>query len=361
MLTREETTTITEHLAAHLGPTGDIRTLIRTVYAPDEKAILLALPTNITSIGDQSRWLVQYCLACWWPPDLAKASLLELLLIRLVNMGGIGQLAPLRDRVHTRTDPNAGVFEARWVTAEQPFFDRAGTRSAIQQLITSPMRPILRINGPGCSGKSYTLELVAHLSFEGPAHVRFTQASVDPNNAPSFTVEELAQTLTVPMGVDEPLPSRSSSSYAKTLCLWIIRNAIRRDGLWVLVLDGFGNENVSLEVRQLVEALSAQVLAPEIAKRVRLMLIDYDHPLPGHLGAKLIDDKLLDPMTIGETDVYECLVAYNERRRQLGHSTKVIDPAQVGSLAASLLMRAPASPAERLRGLYNELRSLWQL
>lgn len=361
MLTREETTKVTAYLADHLGPTGDIRVLIQTVFAPEHKAILLAMPTNIPGIEDQAHWLVQYCLASRWPPDPARASLLELLLARVISIGGVGALGPLRDRVNQRVDPNAEVFQARWVIANQPFFDRVGTRDAIRKLLEGVTHPILRINGPDGSGKSYTLELLAHLSEQGPPHVRFTWAAVEPDNAPSYTLEELAETLTLPMLIEEPMPPRSTSSYAKALCLWIIRNTMRQPGVWVLVLDGFGNENVRGEVRQLVEALSAQVLAPEIVKRVRLVLIDYKPALPGNLGARTLDDRLPDPMAISAEDVQECLVAYNDRRRQQGQLTMVIEPGEVGTLAANLLGRAPAAPAERLRSLYNELCSLWQM
>ncbi len=360
MLTRDETTTVTAHLADHLGTTGHVRVLIQTVFAPDHAPILLALSDDISGIPDQAAWLVQYCLASRWPADPARASLLELLLVRLVD-SGVGALAPLRDRVHDRADPNDEIFQARWVIADQPFFDRVKTRQAIRQLLGSSTYPILRINGPDSSGKSYTLELVAHLAEQGPPHVRFTWASVDPVNAPSYTVEELAAELTVPMLIQEQMPQRSTSSYPKALCLWILRNALRQPGVWVLVLDGFGDRNVGLEVRQLVEALSLQVTAPEIVKRVRLVLIDYEPQLPGNLGARLLDDTLPDPMTVGEHDLHECLVAYNEERRRRGELTKVIEPGDVGALAASLLGRAPAAPAERLRSLYNELRSLWQM
>jgi len=362
MLTREETITVTGYLANHLGASGDIRVLIQTLFAPDHTPILLALPTNIPGIEDQSRWLVQYCLACRWPPKAEQPSLLELLMVRLINNAGVGALAPLRDRVRVHTDPNDDVFQTRWVIANQPFFARFGTRQAIRQLIEGVSYPILRINGPECSGKSYTLELVAHLAEQGPSYVRFATAAVEPTNAPSYTVEELAGTLTVSMEINEPMPQRNTSSYPKSLCLWIIRNTLRQPaGVWVLVLDGFGNKNVRAEVKQLVEALSAQVLAPDVVKRVRLVLLDYDPPLPDSLSARTLDDTLPDPMTIGEQDLQECLLAYNKQRQQMGEMTKVIDPKDVGTLAASLLGRADSAPAERLRSLYKELRLLWQM
>src|SRR5262249_3897506 len=159
---------VTEYLANHLGASGDIRTLVQTVFAPDHTAILLALPTNINRIEDQAEWLVQYFVGSRGPPEPPRGAMVELLLARLINTPGFGALAPLRDRVNQRIDPNAGIFQARWVIANQPFFDRGVTRLAIQQLIEGVTHPILRINGPNKSGKTYTFELLSHLSDQGP-------------------------------------------------------------------------------------------------------------------------------------------------------------------------------------------------
>jgi hypothetical protein len=361
MLTSDEVKTVTDHLATHLGPTGNIRVLIQTVFAPDHTTILLALPDNIPGIGDQAGWLIQYCLTSRWPPDPAKASLLELLLVRLIDIGGVGDLAPLRNRVNSRVDPNDEIFQARWVIGNQPFFDRGNTRQAIRRLLSGVTYPILRINGDVGSGKTYTLELVKHLAVQGPPNVHFTSTSVESKNAASYTIEELAEELTLPMMINEPKPQRSTSAYPKSLALWIIRNTLRQQGVWVLALDGFGDENANPEVRQLAEALSALVLGPETVKKVRLILLDYKPQSPDNLKPRVLDDTLPNPLTVGEQDLHECLIAYNEARRQMGELSKVIEPGEVGPLAASLLGRAPATPAERLRGLNEELLLLWQL
>lgn len=361
MLTSGEAIMVTDHLATHLSGTGNVRLLIQVVFAPEHTTILLALPDNIPGPVDQAGWLIQYCLTSRWPPDPAKASLLELLLVRLVDIGGFGALAPLRDRVRSRVDPNDEIFQARWVIGNQPFFDRGNTRQAIRRLLSGVTHPILRINGDAGSGKTYTLELVKHLAAQGPPHVRFTSASVDSKNAASYTVEELAQELTLPMMINEQMPGRSTSSFPKSLALWIIRNTLRQQGVWVLALDGFGDENANPEVRQLAEALSALVLGPETVKKVRLILLDYKPQSPDNLKPRVLDDALPDPSMISEQDLHECLVAYNEAKRQMGELSKVIEPGEVSELAAKLLDRAPATPAERLRGLNEELLLLWQL
>jgi hypothetical protein len=358
MLKVDEVPAVASALADHLGPTGDVRSLISVVFKPNHKPILAALPTNISTIGDQTQWLLEYCVLSRWA---LKPSLLELLLIRLVDVAGNGKLASMRDRVHNRIDPNPDIFQAQWVLANQPFFDRKEIRTSAKLLIERSEQPILRVNGPRGSGKTYTSELLAFVMEKGRPDLHVAVASLEDMSGPSYEVTELAETLTLPMQIDEPMPTPSTSSYPAALCRWIVRNALRQPGMWVFILDGFGQRDVKADVQELVKNLVKQVLTPEIAKRLRLVLLDYDQPLTGNWRARTLDDNLSDPTAVSAVDLVECLNAYNKRMQDDGKPHKVIETTEIGKLAASLVERAPAEPCNRLRGLYDQLLGLFEL
>jgi hypothetical protein len=358
MLKVDEFPMVVNEVADHLGPTGDVRTFISVVFTPNHKPILGALPTNLSSLGDQAQWLVEYCLVSRWG---VNPSLLESLLIRLVDVAGKGGLAPLRDRVHRREDPTPDIFQARWVLANQPFFDRKQIRVSAKLLLEQSEQPILRVNGPHGSGKTYTSELLAFVMERARPDLHVVVATLEDLSGPSYEVTELAETLTLPMRIDETVPVRSTSSYPAALCRWIIRNTVKQPGVWVFVLDGFGQQDVKAEVRELVQNLAKQVFTPEIAKRLRLVLLDYDQPLLGNWRARTLDDNLPDPASISPADLEECLKAYNKRMEEDGKPHKVIEASGVGQLAASLVERAPEQSTERLRGLYDQLLGLFEL
>ena len=361
MLTREEFELILPEVADYLSDQVDLRALISIMFAPDHSPILQELPTNLTRIADQALWLLDYCRMSRWSRN---PSLMERLLDRLVSQGGKGGLAPLRNRVRNGVDPNPNLFQSQWILANQPFFDRAGVRAKAQQLVEKAARPILRVNGPKGSGKSYSSELLAYVAEEGPGHLHVSTATLEDGNGPSFTATELAETLVLSMTPDEQIPERSTSSYPAALCRWIIRCALRRVGVWVLVLDGFGQKDVQPEVRQLVQNLATQILAPEIAKRVRLVLIDYEYDDDGHTNnwrAKMLEDKLPNPAALTHADLMTCLAAHNLRVQSQGKPWNAIEPADVPTLATALLFRASSDSSKRLRGIYNELLAIAQL
>jgi hypothetical protein len=358
MLTVDEYAIVVSEVADHLGPTGDVRTLISVTFTPNHKPILAALPTSLSNIGDQARWLVEYCLLSRWT---LNPSLLESLLVRMVNIAGRGNLAPLRDRVRGHEDPNPDIFQTRWVLANQPFFDRKQIRVTAKLLLEQSAQPILRVNGPQGSGKTYTAELLAFVMERARPDLHVVLATLEELSGPSYEVYELAETLTLPMKIDEPMPARSSSSYPAALCRWILRNTLKQPGVWIFVLDGFGQRDVKAEVRELIQNLAKHLLTPEIGKRLRLVLLDYNEALLGNWRAKTLDDNLPDPISISPADLEECLDAYNKRMREEGRPHKVIEPSGIGELAASLIQRAPSNSSERLRGLYDQLLGLFEL
>jgi hypothetical protein len=353
MLTRVERDWVIEDLADHVGLSSPIGGLIRTVFAGPNRAELGNLPLDLATVPDQAAWVVDSCLTSRWR---LNPSLLELLLLRLVNQGGKGRLAYLLPRVQARTDANPDPFNALWVLADQPFQDRASLRVAPRHVIENSARPILRVFGPPKSGKSYTTELFSFVMQESRPDLHVVPVQLAPGTAASYEVEELADSLTLSMEKADPLPKRSNSSYPGALSRWLIRNANRNPGVWVFVLDGFAQPDLKPEVIELVQLLAQQVAIPEFAKKLRLILLHFDQPLTGNWRAKTIDDSL-QAGGITTQDITNCLTDFNSKMLTLNHPEKMIKAEDIPVVAAQMLTRS-STAASVLQYIYDELMAL---
>jgi hypothetical protein len=361
MLTRDEILQVQSILADFLGLGTSIRNLIQVVYPTVSQPILLALPTDLSNVNEQSSWLVRYLVATGWPIAPAAPSHLEELLEYLIPNAPAPALQPLWQRVHNRIDPHDPVFDSHWLLADLPFLDRRPIRASVRQLIADFNRPILRVNGPRYSGKSYTIEYLNYLAAEGPPHLNFASSAVKPENAPSYDPVLLAEELTLSMQTDGSVPEPTSSSYARTLSNWIVRNTLRQQGLWIFALDGFGDENLPLTVRQLVDSLAEQVLITSVSRRLRLVLIDHSRALPGNGDFRSIPEQVPPPANITAADIEDCIVEHNRRRLANPAGRTHFNPSEIPALASGLLSKSPPQPEARLAFLKARLNQLASL
>lgn len=350
MLTKDESSSVIDALSSWIALTGDIRQFIQANFGTHGSALLKALPLNLVSIPDLSDWLVQQCLKDKWS---STPSLLELLLVPLINQAGHGWLAPILARVRLRQDPNPNPFDSLWIRAGQPFFDRTSSRRAIQHLVEDKDKRVLRIFGPSRSGKSYSAELLAYAAQEGPGTLRLATAAIGPGNAPSYDVTEMADYLTLHMNPD-PMPQRTTASYGGALARWIIRNANRHACLWVFILDGFAQRDIQPDVRECFQELARQALQPTNSC-FRLLLIDFEQDLLGNWRVFTLDDRVPDPATLTSAELKQCLLAHNQRISS-GQAGRPVDANEIDILADSLLTRASTlPPTQRLQTLYDAL------
>lgn len=357
MLTPDERRQVIEELADFVGLTGDIRQFVRATLGVNQKDLLVDLPVNCILIPDQAAFVVDHCLQSRWK---FTPSLLEMVLVRLVD-NGKADLAPMRDRVRAGTDPNPSAYKTLWVLADQPFIDRKNLRARLEQLVEGGDRPILRVTGVRGSGKSYTSELLDYVMKKAREDVHVASATLTEGNGPSYDVAELAESLAVAFSPDETLPERRNSSYSSALGRWIVRNTLKKAGIWIYLLDGFGQQDVKDETRELVQLLAQYVCSAEYSRRLRLLLLDYDKPLTGNWRAKTVDDVLPEPSGIREQDLVDCLAEYNQRVLAAQKPQKAINPSEISTLAAALLQRASANPQGQLQQIYDELVALAQI
>lgn len=353
MLTQAERKLVEVELADVLAEQNDPRALISVIFGPGAKPLLRELPTSLNRADQYAEFTLDFCLRSRWKEN---PSMLELLLTRLVDFHGKGNLAQLRQRVRNRIDPNPDPFESTWVLADQPFFDRQKLRPYVKQLIERNDRPLLKVNGPPGSGRSYTRKFLEFIMSEFPDRVHVVPAEIAPDNGPSYEARELAESLTGPMGVVDDPPPPNVSSYPSALCRWILRNAMKQAGMWIFVLDGFGQNYVKPEVKELVQLLAKWISTGEYRKRLRLVLIDYIEPIPQPLPAEIMEEVTPLAESLGTQDLVQCLVAHNARMRALRRVE--IEEAGLPRIADDILRRAPASGKARLQFVYDELVAL---
>jgi hypothetical protein len=349
MLTRAERTSLIEELSDHLGPGGSMSSLIMIVFQGPARAELGPLPLDLNTVADQCAWMVDSCLASRWR---LTPSLMDLLLNRLVRQGGKGGLQSILTRVQAKVDPNPNPYKSLWVLADQPFLDRDRLRDAAQKLVEDPARPILRVNGPKWSGKSYSVELLNYVMQESRPDIHVVPVQLADGTGPSYEVEELAESLVLSMTKSEPLPARSNSSYPSALCRWLIRNSNKNSGIWIFVLDGFGQPNLKAEVLEMIFQMAQQIAIPEFARKMRLVLLHFEQPLKGNWRARTVDDGLSLP-GITQQQLEDCLLEFN-----LSQTAKMVQTPEIPQLASGMLNRCFSNGAAPLPSLYEALLSL---
>lgn len=355
MLLKNERDDVITHLSNHVGLTNSMGALITIVFSGPDRVALGNLPLNLNTVADQAVWVVDACLSSRWNRN---PSLLEQLLTRLINQGGIGSLAPIRARVRNGVDPNPDPFQSLWVLADQPFLARGPLRTAARSLVEDVNQPILRVNGPSLSGKTYTTELLSFVMMESRPDLHVVPVELAPGTAPMYEVEELADSLALSMSHRAAIPARSNSSYPRALVRWLISTANQNSGIWIFVLDGFGQPNVRAEVLEFIQGLAQSVSIPEHARKLRLVLLHFDQPLTGNWRARTVDDGplLLDRVT--SNDLVDCLTAFNSKMKALNKTAKMIDPAEIPKLAAGMIANWNQTPGSQLPFLYQELLAI---
>lgn len=353
MLKTDERDEVIAALSDYAAPPNSVGALIRTVFSTPDRAELGDLPLDLLTVTDQATWLVDACLLSRWR---RTPSLLEQLLSGLV-VRGKGQLEELVTRVQNKIDPNPNLFNSFWVLAHQPFLSRPQLRRAARDLVESVNQPILRVYGPSQSGKTYTRELFNYVKETGRVELHVAPADLAEGAGPTYTVVDLAEMLALPMKNTDPLPERNASSYPRALVRWLVRNMNRNPGLWIFVLDGFGQPDVQDEVIEFINQLAQLMFSPEYSRKMRLVLLHFDKDLIGNWRAWTADDGPLALNGVTVNDVIDCLTAFNEKMRIENQPTRIIEPSEIPVLASAMLANAQTEPF-LLPSLYSQLMKM---
>jgi hypothetical protein len=357
VLTSAERTQVEDAFATAIAMQDQARQLISVIFRAESPQILLALPTSSSTPRDLAAFVVETCLVSRWA---STPALMDLLLDYLITARGIGALAVVQQRVRDQIDPNPSEYGSTWLIGQRPFFDRRTLRERVQRLIEDNGRPILRVSpAPDSFGRTYSRYFLEHLEDRSTGAVHVVAVELGAGTGPSYQIDDLLDTVASQLGVADPLPQRVSSDHPRTAARWLLKHLMSRPGRWLLVLDGFGDRGLHPEVRQTIEALAAAVPSGQYRLRIRLVLLDYPHPLPGTTPADILEDALSPAAQIGVADVGPCLADWDAERKQQGRDG--LSAGDLVKLATGLLESVPASGRVRLEALNAELSKLREL
>lgn len=328
---------------------GNYRNAFQNIFQMEAPAVLQRLKVNYGPAADCATDVVNICIELRWS---TTPSHLEKLLRFLANPRGVVGMHELADRVAAKIDPVASAYQAQWIHADLPFFDRAMLRAYAEELIDQNGRPLLRVNGDPGSGRSYTSRFFDYLSQEKGEALHVAVARLEPKQAPLYEVDELAQELVSYMG-NARVPARTAACYPAALCRFVLGEAAARSGRWVFILDGFDQRDVQPEVRELIQLLAQSVCEGDRRKRMRVVLIDYASTLPSVLSGDILDDVLCPPSQLDRDDVVRCLLALDLKRKKLGRTP--LNTGEIGTMADGILAACPARGKDRLQHVYDKL------
>lgn len=354
MLTRQELMLLQEQLALALA-VGEPKNSIRAYFDIDATTLLRDLPIGLRTNDEYAAFVIDYCVRSRWS---LNPSLMEKLLSKLIAAGlsaGIAELSGALARVKLQQDPNDDCYTSYWVLNGQPFLNRQTLRPLLKDFIQSNTRSLLQIAGPG-AGRTYTREFFDYLASQfGELHL--VPIILSKKDGPSYNVEALAEDILNPMGVG--VPESSSSSDAASLCRLILRTTKLQPGLWIFVLDGFGQADLQPQVQELVRLLTVKCTSPEYRRKMRLVLVNYTVSLEDVLPAAIVNENIPLP-SVSRQDLINCLLQLNEQRRQA--RAPLLDGLDV--IADAMLAAAPqaddprATEKARLKFLNDRLSAI---
>jgi hypothetical protein len=222
------------------------------------------------------------------PP--AMVHLLETLL------PGDPDVAGIVERLRVPPPQPQDAFDALVLVSKLPFLERQATRTALRLFLHAiPTQPVVVVNGPQWTGKTYTGEFIDHVLSDRPG-VRHCRIEIEKGQGGSIGPRELAKDMVTQMGSDpNAVPAENSNldRWMQELANWVISvaNASNRD--WWFMLDGFNAAELRTSDTRLLIIKLAKSLTTGIAReRHRLILADFDRSIltlqPGLIAAETI-------------------------------------------------------------------------
>jgi hypothetical protein len=243
------------------------------------------------------------------------------------------------------------IFASKVLFKRIPFLGRLAARGHLRSLLEDvPQQPIVVINGPQDSGKTYTTEFVRHIrSFHNgilPCHIR-----VEKGQGESIGAGELARDLTTMLSGDiAALPRKEDTNAARwprELANQIASLATRTQHKCWLILDGFNDAELEKapETRQLIASLSHVLTSGTAQKLHRLILLDFTAAnLLNPTGTIAIENIPALPLSIVEEFIKEVAVSKTPDEIQLliasvkqGLPDPVVDLTELGRRLTDLI------------------------
>jgi hypothetical protein len=232
------------------------------------------------------------------------------------GVGGVGSIPnvdPLIQRLNSKINVLDEVWYTHWVQNGLPFVDRMPLRDTFRDISRSTGRAVLRIEGDPDTGKSYSSQLLEHVSMSSGWSFRVIKVEVENGSEIMMNALSLSQIIVGEMGFpsaasDSPLPDLTVHNI-QLLQTWVLRCARASQKRWWLFLDGFGKLPESNSARNLIQGLAEKIANSNYRECLRLVLVDFDKPLSRveeeQVAFDRPDTRLADPMA--QLAIHDCL------------------------------------------------------
>jgi hypothetical protein len=231
----------------------------------------------------------------------------------------------------------------QWLQSGVPFLYRPQLRDSLRELARVTGRPILRIDGAPDSGKSYSNELLQHVSQSNAWNFEVIPIEVGDGMDLAINALTLSQQIVGEMGFkngvsDSPLADPTVHNIP-LLVTWILQSARNSNKQWWLFLDGFRFLSNKNSARALIQGLADKIANGAHKQWLRLVLIDYDEALVKVDEEKVAYDVVPPaiPAAKAQREVENCL---NALYRQIGRS---VTTNEVQAKAAAVIANIPAN------------------
>jgi hypothetical protein len=214
--------------------------------------------------------------------------------------------------------PQPDPFTSYWFDNGMPFLDRTQVRSGVQLLADNSGCSVLLVNGPRASGKSFTGEFIDFVAREletdqDPSVPRFEAAhlELEEGYGATYTPDVLAREIAEQMGSSRTPPTGTPGNphWIEALVGFVLVEAKASESPWWWVFDGYKADDLNQDTRRFIHTLAKRVSRGAEARRGRVILIDYTHPITGVLPPKIKETTLGPPAGIGEVDVRDYYAA----------------------------------------------------
>lgn len=202
------------------------------------------------------------------------------------GVGGIDTVPELNaviDRLVSKVNVLDEAWYTHWVRDGLPFVDRTSLRDTLRDVARSTGCPILRIEGAQGTGKTYTSELLEHVSQSSGWSFRVITVPVQAGAESQMNALVLAQIIVGEMGFKNSVADSGLSDPTvhsiPLLQTWILQSASSSGKQWWLFLDGFRLLPETNTARDLIQGLADRIANGHYRESLRLILSDYDKEL----------------------------------------------------------------------------------
>lgn len=220
-----------------------------------------------------------------------------------LSIDGSDELTSFADRLAVRP-PSRDPYDDLVLRKDLPYLDRKELRAALRRNVALQLHPILILNGPSGSGKSFTSWLIDHLVRSEP-DLEHCMIKVQDGAEPP-TAHEIAKDMMTNLGASAScLPPNTTNDrrwpreLANEVAVALKTKTVAQNRTWLTVLDVSGGKPISPDVAWFIHQLATSLMTGVGRDRHRIILMNFPEEALVGLEPDL-DTVMLEPLSTAE-------------------------------------------------------------